>query len=68
MINLEFESLSKTGRAREVPLTILSNWIASRLFTKMSAGDSWGDLRRRGELCGGDGLHKSRGSRDPERT
>ena len=39
MLNHEFEGLSKTGRAREVPLTILSNWIASRLFTKMSAGE-----------------------------
>ena len=32
MLNHEFEGLSKTGRAREVPLTIFSNWIASRLF------------------------------------
>ena len=38
MLNHEFEGLSKTGRAREVPLTILSNWIASRLFTKPTAG------------------------------
>ena len=37
MLNHEFEGFSTTGRVRDVPFTILSNWIASRLFTKMSA-------------------------------
>jgi hypothetical protein len=39
MLNHEFEGFSTTGRARDVPFTILSNWMASRLFTKMSAGE-----------------------------
>ena len=39
MLNHDFEGFSTTGRAREVPFAILSNWMASRLFTKMSAGD-----------------------------
>ena len=39
MLNHELESFLTTGRARDVPFTFLSNWMASRLFTKMSAGE-----------------------------
>ena len=41
MLNHEFEGFSTTGRALDVPFTILSNWMASRLFTKMSAGENY---------------------------
>jgi hypothetical protein len=39
MLNHELEGFLTTGRARDVPFTFLSNWMASRLFTKMSAGE-----------------------------
>ena len=39
MLNHELEGFLTTGRARDVLFTILSNWMASRLFTKMSAGE-----------------------------